>query len=326
MQSGYEYISKYESRKKRIFRSKAKKILFSFFGGLVVICFLLVAVWKNNIGQTNIIISPLAESINASVDAVKNIVIPSKLDEIVSKSLAGTKGSYAIAIKNLKTNESYYLNEHKEFETASLYKLWIMTVAYQQMEKGGLDFDKIISKDIAELNDKFDISSESAELTDGKFEMSIRNAINQMITISHNYAALSVSEEIRLSNVSGFLKNYGFKNSRVGSPPTTTAADVSVFFEKLYKKEFASEKVTEEMVKLLTSQQINDRIPKYLPEEIKTAHKTGELNGFKHDAGIIFAKKGDYILVILSESDNPKAAAEREALLSKAVYEYFENR
>ncbi|MBI2622076.1 serine hydrolase [Candidatus Microgenomates bacterium] len=77
------------------------------------------------------------------------------------------------------------------------------------------------------------------------------------------------------------------------------------------------------MISLLLQQELNDRIPKYLPKEAKVAHKTGEIDFAKHDAGIVFANSGDYLIVVLSESDNPSAASERIANLSKAVYEYF---
>jgi hypothetical protein len=42
-----------------------------------------------------------------------------------------------------------------------------------------------------------------------------------------------------------------------------------------------------------------------------------------HDAGIVFSQAGDYIIVLLSDSDNPSGAMEKEALVSKATYEYF---
>jgi beta-lactamase class A len=78
------------------------------------------------------------------------------------------------------------------------------------------------------------------------------------------------------------------------------------------------------MLAILQRQQINDRLPKYLPKGVLTAHKTGELDGYKHDGGIIYAKNGPYILVILSKSENEQYAAETIALISKAIYEVRE--
>ena len=57
--------------------------------------------------------------------------------------------------------------------------------------------------------------------------------------------------------------------------------------------------------------------------EISIAHKTGEIGYFTHDAGIVFSNKGDYIIVVLTESDFPLATEEQIADISKSVNEYF---
>lgn len=263
-------------------------------------------------------------------DIVQTVTLPlkgeSKLDEVTSKALKGTKGKYAVVIKNLKSGEEFFLNEHRSFEAGSLYKVWILAAAYKQIEEGKIKEDQVLSQDIETLNKKFKIASESAEQKEGRITLSVKSAMKQMITISHNYAALLVTEKVRVSNVGNFLKDNGFAESAVGEPPKTTAYDIAVFFEKLYKGELASEENTQIMVDLLKGQKLNNKLPKYLPKEVEIAHKTGELGWFSHDAGIVFSEKGDYIIVVLSESNSPKGAEERIALLSKAVYEYFENK
>lgn len=246
----------------------------------------------------------------------------------VEKASAGTEGNYAVFIKNLKTGESYFKDENKIFESASLYKLWVMAEVFRRIQEGELKEDDELSGDIAVLNRKFNISSESAELTSGGLTLTVKSALNQMITISHNYAALLLSERIKLSSVAKFLSDNGFNESRVGiegDTPQTTAFDMALFLEKLYKGELDNEESTTAMIDLLKKQQLNNKLPKKLPEGTEIAHKTGELGYLSHDAGIVFTDKGDYIIVVLSESDYPPGAEERIADLSKAVYEYFTN-
>ena len=96
-----------------------------------------------------------------------------------------------------------------------------------------------------------------------------------------------------------------------------------LFFEKLSKGELADKSSTDKMITLLKRQRLNTKLPKYLPDEIVIAHKTGELGAVSHDAGIIYLPSGDYSIVILSESDNPPGAVERIAQMSKNVYDYF---
>lgn len=244
------------------------------------------------------------------------------LEKAVTTALAGIKGTYGIAIKNLKTNQTYYYNEHRVFDAGSLYKVWVMSSAFEQIEKGKLTEDEILHDDIAVLNDTFGIGSESAELTTGTITLSVRDTMRQMITISHNYAALLLSKRIKLSTVKTFLSQQHFNESSLGDPKTTPH-DIALFFEKLYKGQLANPANTKKMFDLLKEQKLNDGLPKHLPKNIKVAHKTGDISWFKHDAGIVFTDKGDYIIVVMSESKSPTGAQERIAQVSKAVYEYF---
>ncbi len=248
------------------------------------------------------------------------------LKAIVENSLQGTKGTYGIVIKNLKTGESYFANEHRVFEAGSLYKLWVMAVVYKEIQEGQLTKDQVLSEDIAALNQEFFIDPEEAEQTDGTITLTVGSALTQMITISHNYAALLLAQKVTLPQMTAFLKEAGFNESTVGTqgaPPTVTPFDVTLFLEKLYKGELASQEYSQEMIDLLKNQKLTDGLPKYLPDTSKVANKTGEIGWFKHDGGIVFSEKGDYIIVIMSESDSPAGAQERIALLSKAVYDYF---
>ncbi len=248
------------------------------------------------------------------------------LEKTVQTALQGTTGSYGIVVKNLKTNESYTLNEYRVYLSGSLYKLWVMALAYKQIQSKTLSPDEILSEDITTLNKDFYIDPDLAEETEGNITLSVTQALHQMIVISHNYAALLLTKKIGLSKVAAFLFGNGFNESQVGThgdAPKTTAHDIALFFEKLYKNELADQEHTKEMIDLLKAQQLNDKIPKYLPDSIDSAHKTGELGLFNHDAGIIFSPQGDYIIVVLSQTDNPAAAKERIAKISQGVYNYF---
>lgn len=245
------------------------------------------------------------------------------LKEVVEKSMEGTDGTYGIVIKNLKYDQSYYYNENHSFEAGSLYKLWVMLTAFDQIEKGKLKAEEVLSQDIPTLNRKFNIASESAELTEGGISLSVKNAMEQMITISHNYAALLLSERVRIFNVSDYLKAHGFHFSNIGEPPKTTPKDTALLLERIYKGELANPENTQKMLDLLKNQQLNDGLPKYLPKEVKVGHKTGDIGWFKHDAGIVFLESGDYIIVVMSETNSPISAQKRIAEISQAVYEYF---
>ena len=248
------------------------------------------------------------------------------LKGVVENAMVETKGTYGIFIKNLKTGESFFQNEYKVFEPGSLYKIWILATVISEIEKGNLKEDEVLSQDVVVLNEKFNIASASAEMTEGRITLSVKDALEQMITISHNFAALLLSERVGLSTVKTFLSENNFNESILGESPKTTPHDIALFFEKLYKGELVNEESTKKMLNLLKKQQLNDGLPKYLPQDVEVAHKTGDIGWFKHDAGIIFSDEGDYIIVVMSQSDYPLGAQDRIADVSRAVYEYFTNK
>lgn len=328
-----------------IYRYQRRKKSRKRFYGLMVFLFISFSTYYFLFSGSSVKISenaPLAQStlgesvsFAAQVEAQNNNEIPissstspsySSLEQAVASALEGTKGDYAFYIKNLKTAESYYRNENKQYQPGSLYKLWVMGAVFEQIEQGNLTEDDELSRTIPYLNSKFGISPENAEQTNGTISLTVNQALNQMITISHNYAAMLLTEKIKLSTVAQYLKDRGFYNSRVGTggdEPLTTPADIGLFFEKLYKNELESAESNQKMLDFLKKQQKNNKLPLYTPSDLVMAHKTGELGMFSHDAGIVYTPKGDYIIVAFSETPSPKGAEDRIALVSKAVYEYF---
>lgn len=313
-------------------RKKMTIFLIFVFIGLISLYIVLKLLIKKPENNSTEIISPLITSMSVSptlsliiTDTIKSE--NNNLKTVVDTALEGTRGIYAIAIKHLKTGEMYYMNEHKVFDTGSLYKLWIMATVYKQIQNEKIKEDQILSQNVVTLNQKFSIDPEVAELKEGTVTFTVKDALTQMITISHNYAALLLTEKIRLSSVATFLKENNLTESTVGTnggSPTATSYDIALFLEKLYRGELNSQQYTAEMIDLLKGQQLNDGLPKYLPEDSKEiAHKTGEIDLFKHDAGIVYTDHGDYIVVVMSESDFPIAAQERIAQVSKGVFDYF---
>jgi len=258
----------------------------------------------------------------------------SRLDDITMANFSKYGNDYAVVVKNLKTGEEYKYNENKKYDSASLYKLWIMGVAFQKIKEGTFEEDQVISGQMRELDTTLStvtptptpegfIEPEDSEESD-VVSMSLRDGIERMITYSDNYSALLIASKSGTFSVTNFLKNNGLSNSSFRSPPQTTAMDIAKYYEKLYKGEIIDEENSLKMLEILKKQTINDRIPKYLPKGTITAHKTGELFGSKHDSGIVFSDNGDYLVVVMSDTKDPRVAAEKTANFSKQIFDYFE--
>lgn len=285
--------------------------------------------YKSDI-KNAVFINPIAKEILHGTTTFINSMQNSKsLENIVLNILKEDKGNYGVVIFNLETGERYYLNEEKEFDTASLYKLWVMAVSFEQIEQGNLKDTEVLSDSISAIDNKFNLSTDSQEVGDNLISWPVRNALENMIIISDNYSAYLLTERIGIDKISNFLSSRGFSDSKVGGnnlAPQTSASDMAIFLERLYDGKFANTSDTSRMIELLKSQKVSTKLAKYLPADAVVAHKTGELGSFSHDVGIVYLKKGNYIIVALSSTKDQLGANEKIAQVSKGVYNYFSNK
>lgn len=250
-----------------------------------------------------------------------------KISKIRNEVFHKYEGVYSIYIKNLKSNEEYFYNEEEVFNSASLYKLWVMAVVYKNMDEDKIKITENLASTENTLNKVLGSSVEPGDnenkVEDKIYQISVSDALTKMITVSDNYSALLLASRSGSRNISLFIKDNEFKNSNFKNPPETSAKDIGNFYNKLYKGEFIG---SDAMLELLKNQAFDDRIPKYLPADIEIANKTGELDGVKHDSGIVFSESGDYIIVVLTDSKDSASSAEKIALFSKRIYDYFSER
>lgn len=287
--------------------------------------------WVKSTDKNYTIASPLGNSFNPQEIVTRRIMevfgFRSPLDKLLESAIHDRQGSYGIFVKNLKTQETASLNANSKFEVASLYKLWVAGAVYGQLSKGSIKGDEKLASSKYDLYKKmgFDLEKENEEkLKEEKLETTVNDALTRMITVSDNDSAYLLTDRIGFANISNFLEEQGFANSAISNPPIATAEDIGIFFEKLSLGKIVDAQSSDKLTVLLKSQRLNDRLPKYLPQ-VAVVHKTGELGTLKHDAGIIYAKN-PFILVVLTDTNNPAEAAEFTANISKQIYNYFESK
>ncbi len=261
----------------------------------------------------------------------KNSLLPSLKKRAAITPLAQSlvekyPGRYGIFIKDLKTQEVYGINQDEKFPAASLYKLAVMYKAYEAIEQKQISKDDLLSQDKFTLDRVLEgIQDERLKEEESESEIvshTVENALRLMITISDNYSAILLAEKLGWQNIDALMEKEGFQAIDLveEDAPTVTARAAAELFERIYSNKAVDTKASEEMKKLLFAQKINDRIPKYLPREVKVAHKTGELEQIRHDGGIVLAKKSHYIFVFLSETPVPEEASENIALMAQKIY------
>lgn len=236
--------------------------------------------------------------------------------------------NYGIFIKDLKRGITYEINANQAFETASLYKLAVMYKAYDAINHGELKKEDVLTEDQSSLDQTLATIGQDSPPGEyfGVVSNNVADALRAMITVSDNYAALLLANKLGWQNIDDFLHQQKIEGFDLvyKEEPTATAEAVGNLMERIFSNTAVNAQSSQEMKGLLLAQQINDRIPKYLPPDVKVAHKTGELDNFRHDAAIIYGKNSTYIFVFLSETPVPEDAAESIASLSKKMYDKLE--
>ncbi|MYD66272.1 MAG: serine hydrolase, partial [Chloroflexi bacterium] len=204
------------------------------------------------------------------------------------------------------------------FRTASLYKLFVLTEAYEQAREGTFAWDEEIT--FERLRPATDDRPAGTE----EVTVDAAEAARLMIQISDNDAAEALAERLAWAAVHAEPARLGLANTVLGGRYITTANDIAEFFARLYARTLLGPEDDAAMIGVLLDQRIRDRIPWFLPSSVPIAHKTGRLETTANDAGIVYAPGGPFVLVLLTESEetwDPGYHAIRE--LARIAYEGY---
>lgn len=266
------------------------------------------------------------------------------LQSDIAKEIAGKKGTFAVAFKDLKTGEEIRINDGVVYHAASTMKTPVLIEVYRQAADG-----KFALTDSIELKNEFKsivdgslYSLDSADDSEKELYRHIgeRRTIDslayQMIIVSSNFATNLVIQKVGAENVTSFMRKLGANDIQVlrgvedgkafqkGLNNIVTAHDLLVIFEKIARGEAVSNAASKAMINILLDQRFNEIIPALLPPNVRVAHKTGSITHVHHDSGIVMLPDGrKYVLVLLSKDwENEKEAIRTMANISSLIYKH----
>lgn len=242
---------------------------------------------------------------------------------------ASFPGTSAVACGPLNNPTLVSLNGEKTFESASLVKLAILVELARRFEAG-----QCKPEDTLVFEERFRVGGSGhlqKEAAGGKYRLD--ELAEWTITESDNVATDMLFDYLRLETLEPAVRSLGLKQMTVrrtifafeeidrGRDNLISANDLANLYGKIARKELPR---SEWMLGILEKTHRHDLLQGNLPKDLKVAHKSGELTGFLHDGGILYAQE-PYILVILTQAE--KADSERFIRgLSAAVYSGLEGR
>jgi beta-lactamase class A len=188
----------------------------------------------------------------------------------LSERYAGEK--FAIAFLSLNNPEIHLeINTEQEFVAASTYKLF---AAYAMLHAGNPP-----------------------------------PCLDVMIIYSENECSVDYLNSYGWSRLTADARAIGAEHTWFDETTHTTASDLVVILKQIYDGSLLNATDNSRLVDDMKQQIFRDGIPAGIPEA-EVADKVGFLDGFLHDAGLIYSPKGDFILVILTDGYSWNSIAE----------------
>jgi len=256
------------------------------------------------------------------------------LKKMLIREIKEFKGDAGIVVKDLNMNLEFSFNKDRLFPSASLAKVPIMAACFDAAREGRLKLDDTVK---LKISDKMSGSGDLKDMHPG-VEFTIEELIGRMIYDSDNTATNILTNTVGIDYLNDKFKEFGLKNTslsrkiadyksrKTGIENYTTTEDMALILENIYRGTLVNKNISDDCLRLLKLQKISDRIPKYLPVEVIVAHKTGLEKGVCHDIGIVFSKKGNFLICVLTKHSNSNSAPSKEfiAKIALKVYSYFE--
>jgi D-alanyl-D-alanine carboxypeptidase (penicillin-binding protein 5/6) len=242
----------------------------------------------------------------------------SKLAELLTPLIAAHQGDVGVAIKHLGTGDSFSHRADEPMPTASLIKLPVMVAAYEKIAAGEATREKMI-----ELK-KDDMVPGSGILTNHfspGTQLSFRDAIRLMIVFSDNTATNLVADTIGLATTTRSMARLGLDNTRLHAkvyrrdtsidPPrserfglgSTTAGETIRLLEAIDRGDILGRELCDEMLAHLYACDDQEKLVRFLPKNVRVAHKSGYVSKARCDAGLIDGPKGRIAIAVLTENN-----------------------
>ena len=210
--------------------------------------------------------------------------------------LAALPGEVSVYGKNLSTGEVWAYQPDIPLVAASVIKLPILAEAFRQARDGLVNMNEIFA---VRPEQKMPGCGALTRLRDG-LEVTLYDLCMLMIILSDNTATNILIDRLGMDYINETIRSFGLKKTKLrrklfdaeasarGIENTITVREMGMLLEKLYSRSCVSPEADADMLSMLSEQQLNGKIPFFLPE-ITIAHKTGEDDGITHDVGILYA-------------------------------------
>ena len=266
----------------------------------------------------------------------------------------------SLSALHLESGQRIDVDAERVFPLCSVLKIPVLVEAFRQIGEGLFSLDDRWQLTTAEKN----LPSGILVFFDDGLAPTVQDLLTLMMIISDNTATDMVMHRLGKGSVSRTMHSLGLTDIHVpmtirqifddllpSADPTQdmlalataprnrtgrsyslgpdndvgTPAALTELVARIWRGELVSRAACAAMLEILLKQQLNDRLPRYLPPGTPCAHKTGTLPGIRNDSGIIYANENSHVAVTVfsrwddeAVSDDPIASSEQPIAIDSA--------
>ena len=250
----------------------------------------------------------------------------------IEKIISQMEGSVCINFYDLNKNNVFSINGDKKVLSASMIKLLILAELMKKISE-----NKFSLSDTVMMANFMKIGGDGVlkELNTGH-HFTLKELATLMIIVSDNQATNILIDFLGMENINQLGKELDLKETFLGRKMMdaearkkgydnyTCADDISLLLKLIYQEKLINKEASQLMLDILLRQQQGERLQRYLPSDIKIAHKCGDLDNLENDGGIIWLGDRAYILVVLTSGMPNLQCKQTIGKISKFVYDKME--
>lgn len=248
-----------------------------------------------------------------------------KVADFVNQRTDGTHlQKVSIYYRDLADGPWFGINEHQEFNPASMMKVPVMIAWLKRAEKNPRALKQTFLFEGAVDMSAVQRHKPRYTLVAGE-RYQVENLLEYMMRYSDNNATSLLYNNLKTEELNAVLDGMDISNRPNEGNNSITVHGYSGFFRILYNASFLSREMSEEALRLLSREDFPQGISAGVPKGVAVASKFGEYedgSGAKqlHEFGIVYHLKGAYILGVMTQGNDFERQSEFIRDVSALVY------
>lgn len=211
--------------------------------------------------------------------------------------IEGLEGTAGVYVRDARDRIDLVHNGDGLFPAASLIKLPVYFEYLDRVRQGGLDPAAVITIPQRSRVGGCGILKDAPPGA----SYTLERIATLMLTVSDNTAANILIDILGRARINAAARSLGmqdtvlqrhmmdFDSLAAGKDNFTTPRDVHAFLGELLHPRVMAPEIGRQIISVLRRQELNTKLPARLPPSAAVAHKTGEMDGVEHDAGLVFS-------------------------------------